>query len=108
MDLVLYGYQDGCEGSNVLATPCRCQYAQLYAVWLSCLCSKRVGVDNIRVWEETTLAAANKLEEERRKFDEQVRPHLLVGLMSGLWVTTILLLGQQLCRALVIPMSCCM
>jgi hypothetical protein len=31
-----------------------------------------VGVDNIRVWEETTLAAANKLEEERRKYDEQV------------------------------------
>jgi hypothetical protein len=36
------------------------------------LCSKRVGVDNIRVWEETTLAAANKMEEERRKYDEQV------------------------------------
>lgn len=34
--------------------------------------SARVGVDNIRVWEETTLAAANKLEEERRKYDEQV------------------------------------
>jgi hypothetical protein len=31
-----------------------------------------VGVDNIRVWEETTLAAANKMEEETRKFDEQV------------------------------------
>lgn len=34
--------------------------------------STRVGVDNIRVWEETTLAAANKLEKEMRKFDEQV------------------------------------
>lgn len=34
--------------------------------------SARVGVDNIRVWEETTLAAANKLDEERRKYDEQV------------------------------------
>eukprot|EP00878_Enallax_costatus_P030403 GHUV01033097.1.p1 GENE.GHUV01033097.1~~GHUV01033097.1.p1 ORF type:complete len:751 (+),score=324.15 GHUV01033097.1:453-2705(+) len=34
--------------------------------------SKRVGVANIRVWEETTLAAANKLEEEYSKLDEQV------------------------------------
>lgn len=44
-----------------------------------CCCSERVGVDNIRVWEETTLAAANKLEEERRQYDEQVGPmqHLL-------------------------------
>lgn len=37
-----------------------------------CARSARVGVDNIRVWEETTLAAANKLDEERRKYDEQV------------------------------------
>lgn len=40
-------------------------------MWLL-VCSKRVGVANIRVWEETTLAAANKLEEEQNKLDEQV------------------------------------
>jgi hypothetical protein len=39
----------------------------------SCGCSKRVGVPNIRVYEETTLAAANKLEADRQRIDEQVR-----------------------------------
>lgn len=47
--------------------------AVLCVLLLLLLCSARVGVDNIRVWEETTLAAANKLEEERRAYDEQVR-----------------------------------
>jgi hypothetical protein len=32
-----------------------------------------VGVPNIRVYEETTLAAANKLEADRQRIDEQVR-----------------------------------
>jgi hypothetical protein len=41
-------------------------------LWCCVLCSARVGVDNIRVWEETTLAAANRIEEKRRKYDEQV------------------------------------
>lgn len=44
-------------------------------VWCG-VCSKRVGVDNIRVWEETTLAAANKVEEQQCKFDEQVGPYV--------------------------------
>ncbi|WIA08402.1 hypothetical protein OEZ85_007840 [Tetradesmus obliquus] len=34
--------------------------------------SKRVGVPNIRVYEETTLAAANKLEADRQRMDEQI------------------------------------
>jgi hypothetical protein len=37
------------------------------------VCSKHVGVPNIRVYEETTLAAANKLEADRQRIDEQVR-----------------------------------
>jgi hypothetical protein len=31
-----------------------------------------VGVANIRVWEQTTLAAAEEQEEARQKFDGQV------------------------------------
>jgi hypothetical protein len=34
-----------------------------------------VGVPNIRVYEETTLAAANKLEADRQRIDEQVTAH---------------------------------
>jgi structural maintenance of chromosome 1 len=34
--------------------------------------SRRVGVPNIRVYEETTLAAANKLEEQKEQHEEQV------------------------------------
>ncbi|KAF8072553.1 SMC1 [Scenedesmus sp. PABB004] len=34
--------------------------------------SKHVGVPNIRVWEETTLAAATKLDEERQQLEEQI------------------------------------
>ncbi len=35
--------------------------------------SKRVGVPNIRVYEETTLAAAEAREAQQQQYDDQVR-----------------------------------
>jgi hypothetical protein len=48
--------------------PCCCRCCSVLRVR-----SKRVGVPNIRVYEETTLAAAEAREAQQQQYDDQVR-----------------------------------